>query len=197
MQSLQALVQNLQQIILLTQKNWPFLVAALGTLWLVNILNASVGYRLNYLGIYPRRLHGLIGIFFAPWLHGGFNHLFFNSIPLFVLASLILLAGQPFFYRVSFIIIVLSGFATWLFGRKGLHVGASALIMGYFGFLLANAYHEGSMLAILLAAIGLYYFAGLLLHLIPTEVEVSWEGHVFGFLAGIAAAFEKQLFSYF
>lgn len=193
----ESLSNNLQAIVLLLQKNLPFLLTMLGLLWAIQIFNFLTGYRLNRLGLYPRTIHGLPGIFFAPFLHGSFSHLFFNSIPLIALANLVLLAGQPFFYRVSFLIIVISGIATWLFGRRGYHVGASGLIMGYFGLILANAYHEATFVTIVSCIIGLYYFGGLLLHLLPSEVEVSWEGHLFGFLAGVIAAFEKQLFARF
>lgn len=37
---------------------------------------------LDVFGILPRQLLGLRGIFFAPFLHGGFQHLVTNSIPL-------------------------------------------------------------------------------------------------------------------
>lgn len=193
----ESLSNNLQAIVLSLQKNLPFLLVILGLLWGIQIINFLLGYRLNRLGLYPRTVHGLLGIFFAPFLHGNFSHLFFNSIPLLALANLVLLAGHAFFYRVTFLIIVISGILTWLFGRAGYHVGASALIMGYFGLILANAYHETTFVTIISCVIGLYYFGGLLLHLLPTEVEVSWEGHVFGFLAGVLTAFEKQLFTKF
>ena len=61
--------------------------------------------------------------------------------------------------------------------------------MGYFGFLLLSAYHQASALSIALAVVCLYYFGGLIFHLFPTEVKSSWEGHVFGFFSGVAAAY--------
>src|SRR5690606_2972312 len=96
-------------------------------------------YRLNIFGIYPRKIPGIIGIVFSPFLHGSAQHLFFNSIPLVVLAALILVKGHLYFYEVTIWIAVFSGVLTWLFGRSAFHIGASSVIMGYWGFLLFEA----------------------------------------------------------
>ncbi len=171
-------------------ENLPFLGILMAILWGIQLLNASVDYRLNCLGIYPRRWHGLIGILFSPFLHGSWQHLFFNSIPLPILSALILIEGGPwFFLEVSLIIMVISGIGLWLVGRRGFHVGASTVIMGYFSFLLAHAYQQRSTISILLAVLCLYYFGGLFCNLLPREEKVSWEGHVLGFASGLIASF--------
>lgn len=173
----------------LLQKNIEIILVIIGSLYVIHIVNVILGHRLTYLGIFPRRMFGLVGIVFSPFIHGNFNHLFFNSIPLFVLASFVLLSGVQTFIFVSVIIILLSGIATWALGRKGFHVGASGVIMGYFGYLLLNAYHQATAMSVALAVVCLYYFGGLIFHLFPTEVKSSWEGHVFGFFSGVAAAY--------
>lgn len=183
------LVAQFDSAITLLQKNMEIILVIVGSLYVIHIVNVILGHRLMYLGIYPRRFTGLVGIIFSPFIHGNFNHLFFNSIPLFVLASFVLLNGLPTFIFVSVTIMILSGIATWSLARKGYHIGASGVIMGYFGYLLMNAYHQESALSIALAVVCLYYFGGLVFHLFPTEVKSSWEGHVFGFAAGVAAAF--------
>ena len=76
-----------------------------------------------------------------------------------------------------------------MFGRKALHIGMSGLIAGYFGFLLVNAYNQRTAISILLSIVTLYYFGGILFSLFPKSEKISWEGHVFGFIAGIAASF--------
>jgi membrane associated rhomboid family serine protease len=144
---------------------------------------------LNILGIWPRKLLGLPGIIFSPFLHGDFNHLFFNSIPLFIMASFVLLNGMRVFICVSVIIMILGGFCTWLIGRRGVHIGASSVIMGYWGYLLIEAYKHPTVISIALAIVCLYYFGGLALNLFPTKVKSSWEGHFFGFAAGLVAAY--------
>lgn len=188
--NLEELVSSVQSIAVSFQHNFIFALAFLGVFWVCHILNWAVNYRLNVLGIYPRSIRGLFGIVFTPFLHRDFNHLFFNSIPLFVLAILILQHNRTHFYYTSATIILLSGLGIWLFGKRAIHIGASSLVMGYFGYLLANAYYQFNAESLILALLALYYFGGLFLALIPSShKEVSWSGHLFGFLAGIAAAY--------
>ncbi len=167
----------------------PLLGAMLLLLWSVHAINALLAYRLNVFGIYPRRSVGLRGILFSPFLHGSAGHLFFNCIPLVVLATLILVNGQAFFFQVTAMIAVLSGVLTWLLGRRAFHVGASSVIMGYWSFLLVDAVLQRSALSIVLAALCLYYFAGMYTNIFPREEKTSWEGHLFGLLSGVAVSY--------
>ena len=167
----------------------PLLLGIIASLYIIQIINFLLGYRLNLLGIYPRHPLGLLGIAFAPLLHGGFNHLFFNSIALFALMAMLILNGIEVFYSVSLEIIIISGSMTWLFGCKALHVGASGVIMGYWAYLMVNAIQAPDLMSIALGAVSLYYFGGLALSLVPGEKGVSWEGHLFGAGAGVAAVY--------
>jgi len=171
------------------QANLPFVLEILGCLWAILILNFVLGHRLFILGLYPRKIMGIPGIVFSPFLHGNFNHLFFNSIPLFVLANLVLFGGMPNFICVTTTIILLSGIGTWLVGRKGVHVGASGVIMGYWSYLLLNGYRQGTGFTIALALICVYYFGSMVLNLFPEDAKSSWEMHAFGFAAGLAATY--------
>lgn len=158
-------------------------------LWIIHFINVLLHYRLNIFGVYPRNAWGLIGIPCFSFLHGNFNHLFFNSIPLIVLTNFMLLNGMQKFIHISVMIILISGAALWLFGRRAIHIGASCLVMGYFGYLLVNAYQHPSLLTIILALVCLYYFGGLLGEFFPSQEKISWEGHIFGFIAGLAAVY--------
>lgn len=169
--------------------NLPMVASIVGALWVLQLLNGVCHYRLNRLGIYPRRCWGLIGIIFSPLLHKDFRHLFMNSIPLFILLCFIFLYGTRMAIQLTAVLVLLSGFGIWLFGRRGIHIGASALVMGYFGFILAIAIHTYNLLAIIIAAICLFYLGGLFASLFPTKDQVSWEGHLAGFVAGIVYAF--------
>lgn len=180
---------QLQTTIDVIKANMPLALLLIGALWAILIVNKLLGYRLNIFGIYPRHPFGLIGIIFHPILHGSFNHLFFNSFPLFVLLTFILAMGMGNFICATVTIIVLSGFALWIFGRKAIHIGASGLIMGYFGYLLLFAYRHPSVLTYVLAFICIYYFGSILLSIFPSEEKTSWEGHLFGLLSGLAAAY--------
>lgn len=162
---------------------------ALAALWAVNLVNWLCGSKLSSLGIRPRRLLGLLGVFFCPILHQNFGHLFFNSIPLFVLGLAILGNSLATFSWVSAIVAILGGLLVWLFARRAVHIGASGLVSGYFGYILMNAYSSPGVTSILLAVLVLYYFGGILFGIFPQAAKVSWESHLFGFLSGLASSF--------
>jgi len=101
----------------------------------------------------------------------------------------VLAHGYEVFYIVSITVILLGGFLTWAFARKAIHIGASTVIMGYFGYLLASVYYSFNITTVILAGICVYYFGGLVISLFPGKKEVSWESHVFGFIAGVIASY--------
>jgi membrane associated rhomboid family serine protease len=173
-----------------TQKNVWVLSNILLLLWGIFAINRLVfGNRLLYLGIQPRHIIGLPGIICAPFLHANFNHLFFNSIPLVVLADFILIQGIPHFLQMSLLIILVSGILIWCFASPGLHVGASGVITGYWGYLVAHAYYQSTMLSFILAAVCFWYFAGIFYSIFPGKRHVSWQGHLYGLLSGLAVAY--------
>lgn len=167
-------------------------------IWCINILNWMMYSKLNNLGIYPRSARGLLGIFFSPFLHGNFSHLLFNSIPLFFLGLAILAReGALMFCWITLVIAVVGGLGVWLFGRKAIHIGASGVISGYFGYILMTAYTEKSAITILYAVFAVYYFGGILIGLLPGKKQVSWEGHLFGFMGGVLCAYIPNGLLYF
>ncbi|KTC75185.1 AraC family transcriptional regulator [Legionella birminghamensis] len=186
---LDKLTQSLVLIISQTQANLNILLVILAILWSVFLVNILLGKRLFYLGIFPRKIIGLPGIVCAPFLHANFNHLFFNSIPLVVLSSFLLINGLDYFLIVSMAITLISGFLIWCFAKPGLHIGASAVITGYWSLLVSNIAEQGGLTAIILGVISLYYFAGIFLGVFPGKKGVSWEGHLFGLIAGILVSF--------
>ncbi len=166
----------------------PTMLLWLGALWVFNLINwLLLGSKLNVLGIRPRRVWGLVGILFAPILHANFTHLLFNTVPLFCLGLFVMSMGLNNFYWSTIIICVVSGFSVWCIARRGIHIGASALIAGYFGYVVASAYIQPTFTTFFCAGVALYYFGGILFSLFPTEETTSWEGHLTGFLAGILA----------
>lgn len=187
--NLDNIASHLNFLVTASKVNFSYLLWFMGFLWGLNLINwFFLRSTLNYFGIIPRRLVGLPGIFLSPFLHADFNHLFFNSFPLIVLANLVLLNGLDRFLEVTFIIVVLSGLGVWLVGRRGIHIGASSLIMGYWSYLLANAYFYQNGMSLIIGIVTVYYFGSLVLGLFPSEEKVSWEGHLIGFLSGIVTA---------
>lgn len=186
------LLASLNLIIQQTQNNLPTLAMMIAALWLIFFISRVIP-QLLLLGIIPRRLRGLPGILFAPLLHANFNHLFFNTIPLVVLSNFILVNGLPYFICVTLMITVLSGIAIWCFAKPGLHIGASGVITGYWALLVSDVYQQASLTNIILGVVSLYYFAGIFFGIFPSKKGVSWEGHLFGLLAGLATGYLMQL----
>ncbi len=177
-----SLVQSIKEHLFL-------LLGLLGIMWAVEVLDLLPFLHLDSYGIRPRSATGLIGIIVAPFLHDGFGHLLVNSIPFVVLGGMVLLGGVRMFWRVTVFVTVLGGLGAWLFaGGFTNHIGASGLIFGYFGFVLARGFFEQSLAWILISFATLIFYGGLLFGVLPIHAGVSWQGHLFGFLAGVGTA---------
>ncbi|MCX5963766.1 MAG: rhomboid family intramembrane serine protease [Cyanobacteria bacterium] len=165
------------------------LVCIVVLLWAIELANSLMNDALNNLGIRPRNILGLQGIIFAPFLHGSWRHLISNTFPLVILSWLIMARDRSEWIAVTVLTAIASGLGTWLFGGAAtIHIGASGVVFGYFGFLVARAYFERSLGSIAISLLVLALFGGMIWGILPVRVGISWEGHLFGLLGGIAAA---------
>lgn len=159
-------------------------------IWLLEVIDLTL-FRggLDQFGIRPRSLVGLVGIALAPVLHGGFGHLAANTLPFIILGWLILLRNTRDLFVVTAVTALASGLGVWIFGASySVHIGASGVIFGYFGYLLLRGYFERSALSIALSLVVGLFYGGMIWGVFPTYFRVSWEGHLFGFLGGVIAA---------
>ena len=166
------------------------LLGFVAVMWLVEIADLVV-FRgaLDAQGIRPRVETGLWGIPLAPFLHRGFGHLLANTVPLLVLGWLVIVRSRRDFLWVTAVAVALGGLGVWLFGRPhSIHLGASGLVFGYLGYLFLRGYWERSLSAVLLALVAGLLYGTALWGVLPTRSGVSWEGHLFGFAGGSAAA---------
>ena len=164
--------------------------SVLAAMWGIELLDYLVlGERLNGLGIPPRTLNGLLCIPAAPFLHGGPSHLAANTLPFLVLGGLVMLRSTRDFFAATAVIVLISGLAVWTLGRSGTaHLGASSLILGYFGFLLTRAFLERTTFSLVIAvAVGIFY-GSLIWGIFPYQADISWESHLFGLIGGAVAA---------
>ena len=173
------------------------LIAFVAIVWVVQIVNIFLDYSLNQYGLVPRTIEGLRGIPLSPFLHGGFGHLISNSFPLLILGGLVAARGRANFVGITLFIVFVGGLAVWCVGRPWpwdnlqhvVHVGASGLVFGYFGYLVARGCYEHSFLAIIVAVLVILAFgSGIVFGLVPTAPYVSWEGHLCGLVAGVLIA---------
>lgn len=161
-----------------------------GLLWVIHIVNAIVFQGgLAALGIHPRTLRGLLGILFAPLLHGSFAHLSANTVPLLVLGAIVMQRRKRDLAIVSVISALVGGLGIWLVGGSAtVHIGASILVFGYLGYLLLRGVFERRVWSILGSIFVFFLYGGALWGVLPGQAGVSWQGHLFGLLGGILAA---------
>ncbi len=164
-------------------------------IWIVEVVNLFLGHRLVSWGILPRSFTGLIGIPLAPMLHGGFWHTVSNTVPLLILGALTLAGGKRKFWETTVNVTLLSGALVWIFAREAYHVGASGLVFGYFGVILARAYLERGITAIAIAIVTVMTYGGLLWGILPLRSYVSFESHLFGRIAGFVVVWLARKFS--
>jgi membrane associated rhomboid family serine protease len=141
-------------------------------------------------GIVPRTTSGLIGVFTAPFLHGGIRHLLSNTIPLITLL-IVLNTIYPTKTLAVFLFVTLAGgLLVWIFGRDANHIGASGLIYGLVAFLIVYGILEKKYIPIAISIGVALVYGGLIWGIFPSvKSYISWEGHLFGAIAGVLIAF--------
>ena len=165
------------------------LAAFIGMLWVVQAVNWATGYRLNIaFGLIPREVEGLDGIAGMPLLHGSFDHLLSNTPPLAVMGALLAATATRALTAVNAVIVAAGGALVWLFGSASVHIGASGLVFGWFGFLVARGLVDRSAVTLGAALLVGVLYGAMLWGVLPGRPGVSWEAHLFGFMAGAGAA---------
>jgi membrane associated rhomboid family serine protease len=165
------------------------LVAIVGVMWLVEIINAIDSYALDSDGIYPRDVGRLWGVLTAPFLHASWQHLIDNTIPFVFMGLIVALKGAKRLAQVTAIVIVIGGLGTWVIApAHSVTVGASGVVFGYATYLLTRGLFDRSALEILTGAlVGAVWGGALLASLVP-HYGVSWQAHLCGGIAGVLAA---------
>ncbi|MEU7633618.1 rhomboid family intramembrane serine protease [Nocardia sp. NPDC049220] len=164
------------------------IVGFVGLLYSIEGVETVTGHDLDYAGIEPRRTDGLSGILFAPVLHGGWDHLIGNTLPVLVLGFLALLAGIGRGLAATAIVWIVAGAGTWLTGATGsTHLGASSLVFGWLTFLLSRGWFGRNLGQIALGLVVLVLYGSLLWGVLPGQPGISWQGHLFGAVGGLFA----------
>jgi len=165
------------------------LALLLAAIWVVEGIQLASDRGLTpVFGLLPRHVSGLDGIVFMPFLHGSVEHAASNSVPLIILGALIALTATRALWAVNVVIVALGGLGVWLFGQEAYHIGASGLLFGWFGFLMARGVVDRRPLPFFVSVgVGVVY-GTLIWGVLPGQEGISWEAHLFGALAGVAAA---------
>lgn len=167
-----------------------FLLAIVVVFWIESRFNIN----LNHLGIYPRKIEGLRGILFSPFIHGDVKHLFNNAIPLLVLTSALFYFYRRIRWKVLIYGLLLTGLFTWIIGRSNIHIGASGVIYMLTAFLMFRGILSKHYQLTALSFSVIFLYGGFIWYVFPTDPKISWEGHLSGFIVGIifALIFNKQ-----
>ena len=153
------------------------------------IIDLFVPFRINAFGIVPRTKIGLIGVFTSPFLHVSLQHLISNSIPLVIMLLILSVFYEKKWIPVVFIIVLIGGGLTWVFGANGNHIGASGLIYGLAGFLISNGIVEKNIKSLIITIVIGVLYGGLIFGVLPTNRLISWEMHLFGAIGGVISSF--------
>ncbi len=155
-------------------------------MWLVFLI---FGAKAAVWGIHPRDIHGLKGIFFAPFIHLSWAHILSNSLPILILTIVLSLFYNKIWLLVWFLVSISAGILVWFFGRNAYHAGASITIFGLLGFLMSSGIFRKRFKDIIISLVIGFFYGGALLGIVPTTPGVSWESHLFGFIVGILWAY--------
>ncbi|HEV2775261.1 MAG TPA: rhomboid family intramembrane serine protease [Solirubrobacteraceae bacterium] len=164
-------------------------VAMVGLMWILEVVDIAADHRLDNYGIHPRDVDGLAEILSAPFLHAGFGHLVSNTVPFLAMGAAIALGGLLRVGLVTLIVAVVSGFGTWLIAASdSVHLGASGVVFGYATYLVSRGIFSRrlSELAVGVVVVAIWG-VGLLQGLLPQE-RISWQAHLFGAVGGVIAA---------
>ncbi len=159
-------------------------------LWVLELVDALTAHDLDQYGVQPRTDEGLLGILLAPLLHGGWAHLWANTVPVLVLAFLTLVTGVARGLAATAIIWVVAGIGVWLVGGEDtVHVGASSLVFGWIIYLVFRGFLNRRQGEIVIGVVVLVIYGGVLVGVLPGQPGVSWQGHLFGAVGGVLAAY--------
>ena len=157
-------------------------------LWLIKVVELSENIDLSFLGIYPRKGSGLVGIITAPLVHANFDHLINNSIPLFFLSVAVFF----FYHKVAFKVYLygyfLTGLAVWLFARPSYHIGASGLIYVFASFLFFSGIIRQNINLLAISLLVTFLYGSMVWGIFPYKPDMSWESHLMGMMVGLGLA---------
>jgi len=158
-------------------------------LWFVYWFELKFGYDFTKYGIYPRSFKGLRGILFSPFIHGDIKHLYHNSIPLFVLMFSLLYFYKDIAMKVFVYGTIFTGLLTWFIARRSYHIGASGIIYLLFSFIFFSGIIRKNYRLIAVSLMVIFLYGSMVWYVLPVKEEISWEGHLSGFLVGLFFAF--------
>jgi membrane associated rhomboid family serine protease len=174
---------------------YPILFVLL--MWVMFLTGSINHYNFLPLGVLPREMKGLPGVITSVFVHADIQHIASNSIPLLVLGMMLFYfykkIAKPAFLWIWFI----SGLWLWLGGRGSeahptYHIGASTLVYGLATFLFFSGVFRKHLRLMVVSALVVFLYGGIVWGIFPLKEEMSWEGHLFGAFSGVLVAFNYR-----
>jgi membrane associated rhomboid family serine protease len=172
---------------LIDSLRFPIFMVAL--VWLIHIHQALFDWEPGDYGIISRHWIGLKGIFTGPLVHGSWEHLSSNTIPMLLLTFSALFFYRKVAMRAFWMIYLATGTCVWLFAREVSHIGASGVTYGLVAFLFWNGIFRRSIRSIMVALVVMLLYSGMFQGILPDQEGISWESHLIGSIVGIFTAF--------
>jgi membrane associated rhomboid family serine protease len=158
------------------------------SIWLIYWVEIQFSFNFNKYGVFPRTLDGFKGVFLTHFIHSNTNHLFNNSVPLFVLLSSLFFFYKDVAYKVLLIGGFVTGFLTWCIARESFHIGASGIVYLLFSFVFFSGIIKKHYRLVALSFIIIFLYGSMIWYVLPIKDGISWEGHLSGFLTGLSFA---------
>ncbi len=165
----------------------------LALLWVLELVDQASSNSLDPYGIRPRTDEGLLNVFTAPLLHGGWAHLSSNSLPFLILGFLVLLDGWKTWVVATLTSVIASGLLVWLVApADSITLGASGVVFGWLTYLLLRGLFSGNLGQLVLAAVLFVVYGGILWGVLPGAFGISWPAHLGGVVGGAVAAWRLR-----
>lgn len=183
-------------------------VTLISLFWLIMLLEKATNLNFGTWGIFPRSFRGFLGVFFSPFIHGNFAHLFSNSTSFLILGTSIILFYPQIAKKIYLYVYFFTGIGVWFFARPTYHIGASGIIYGFASFLFFSGIFRQDVKSLAVSVSVALLFNGMIYGIFPHKQGISWESHLIGGMVGAICAYHfrtrntdfkeeyKELFDY-
>ncbi len=182
---------------------YPLLM--LSAMWFVFFLQQGGMFDSCAGAIIPLVPEGLVGVVFSPLLHGGLEHIFGNSVPMFVMMFLLFQFYPKIATKVFFLGWIFAGLLLWLLPPIDLFtgeyrfvciIGASGVVYVLAFFLFFSGIFRKNKKLLTVALVVALYYGSLIWGIFPEELfshletpsTISWQAHLSGAIVGILLA---------
>ena len=163
-------------------------------IWFVKLFELSFDLQFFKYGIYPLKIENILGIIISPVIHSDLKHLYSNTIPILVLGTGVFYFYKKIAWNVILLIWFMSGLGVFIGAREAYHIGASGLIYGFASFLFFSGIIRKNRQLTAISFIVIFLYGSIVWGLFPFKKEISFEGHIYGFISGIVfAVFYKNI----